>query len=40
MNGNAVSDVGDVRRHAVAEEGDIELTVVRKGERRTIRLPR
>ena len=40
VNGNAVSDVGDVRRHAVAEEGDIELTVVRKGERRTIRLPR
>lgn len=40
VDGEAVEDVGDVRRHAAAGDGDLELTVIRRGERRTIRLSR
>jgi S1-C subfamily serine protease len=40
VNGAVVEDVGDVRRRAAGHEGDIELIVVRRGERRTIRLDR
>ena len=39
VNGNDVDDVDDVRRHAArAEDGPIELGIMRRGERRTIRL--
>ncbi|HEX6640192.1 MAG TPA: PDZ domain-containing protein, partial [Thermoanaerobaculia bacterium] len=38
VNGNEVHQLGDVHQHAARAEGPIELTVVRGGERRTIRL--
>jgi membrane-associated protease RseP (regulator of RpoE activity) len=38
VNGNDVNDVPDVHRHAARAEGPIELSVMRRGERRTIRL--
>ena len=38
VDGHDVNELGDVHRHAARAEGPIELTVTRRGERRTIRL--
>ena len=38
VDGQAVGGVGDVRRYAAAAEGPIELSIQRRGDRRTIRL--
>lgn len=38
VNGNDVNELGDVHRHAARAEGPVELTITRRGERRTIRL--
>ena len=40
VNGTAVDDVSAVRRHASGHEDGLELSVIRRGERRTIRLNR
>lgn len=38
VNGSDVADVADVRRHAAAGDGGVDVTVIRRGERRTISL--
>jgi C-terminal processing protease CtpA/Prc len=38
VDGHDVSDVGDVRRYAAEADGPIDLSILRAGERRTIRL--
>ncbi|HUF11848.1 MAG TPA: PDZ domain-containing protein [Longimicrobiales bacterium] len=40
VNGTEVDDLRDVRRQAAAAEETIELTILRRGERRTIELDR
>ncbi|HEX6589728.1 MAG TPA: PDZ domain-containing protein [Longimicrobiales bacterium] len=38
VNGDDVDDLGDVRRAAARAEGPLDLTVTRRGERRTVRI--